>query len=94
MMIVGVQTTVYLKPSTLKREKLPLRWWNIITLIYLHLFSLKAIVALLLTRGGLGFWMQLTTFLRSSVATISADIYVLKRKKQAAPFDSENESLI
>ncbi|GBM09126.1 hypothetical protein AVEN_5302-1 [Araneus ventricosus] len=81
LMIVGVQTTAYFKSSALRQKVLPLRWWVILTLIYLHLFSLKTVVALLLTSGGLGFWMQLTTFLRSSVATISADIYVIKRNK-------------
>ncbi|GFT99279.1 uncharacterized protein NPIL_229531 [Nephila pilipes] len=81
LMIVGVQTTVYIKPSSLKEKISSLRWWNIIILIYFHLFSLKTFVALILTNGGMGFWMQLTTFLRSSVATISADIYVLKRNK-------------
>ncbi|KAF8767805.1 hypothetical protein HNY73_020698 [Argiope bruennichi] len=81
LVVIGIQTTIYFKPSTLRQKVLPLRWWIILTLIYLHLFSLKTVVALLLTKGGIEFWLQLTIFLRSSVATISADIYVFKRNK-------------
>lgn len=81
LMVVGIQTTSYSKPSSLNMKALPLKWWNLIALAYLHLFSLKTIVIMFLTTGGLGFWMQLTTFLVSSFATVSADIYVLKRNK-------------
>lgn len=81
LMAVGIQTTSYSKPSSLNMKSLPLKWWNLVALAYLHLFSLKTIVIMFLTTGGLGFWMQLTTFLKSSFATVCADIYILKRNK-------------
>ncbi|KAG8181615.1 hypothetical protein JTE90_017735 [Oedothorax gibbosus] len=80
-MIIGIQTSSYPKPSSLHAKKLPLKWWNVIALVYLHLFSLKTVLAMFLTDGGLGFWMQLSTFLKSSFATVCADVYVMKRNK-------------
>lgn len=78
--MVGIQPMISEKTIFSSRKMSLVRWWNVLALMYLHGLIVKAVAGLILTNGGLEFWIQLTTLLRSCAATISADIYVYKQK--------------
>lgn len=81
LQLVGIQPKILDETAVSIENKRLIRWWNILCLIYLHALSLKSVVAIYLTSGGVNFWMQLTTCLRSWSATITAVIYVFNQKK-------------
>lgn len=81
LQLVGIQPRIIDETTVSNENKRLIRWWNILSLIYLHVLSLKSVVAIVLTSGGVNFWMQLTTCLRSWSATITAVIYVFNQKK-------------
>lgn len=81
LMIIGIQPKINPERVFINQRRSFLRWWNILTLVYLHAFGVKAIATIFLTKGGISFWLQLTIFVKCSAATISADIYVYKQQK-------------
>lgn len=81
LQLVGIQPRIIEDTTDSNENKRLIRWWNILSLIYLHALSLKSVVAIVLTKWGVDFWIQLTTCLRSWSATITAVIYVFNQKK-------------
>lgn len=81
LQLASIQPRILDDTEVSNENKRLIRWWNILSLIYLHVLSLKSVVDIGLTSGSVDFWKQLITCLRSWSATITAVMYVFNQKK-------------